>query len=165
MDYSQFILPEYPNYLIYPSGHIYSIKSKKYLQPRFDKDGYERFSIKNQLTNKLDTPKTHQLVAKKYLGHTKTNKLVVDHIDCNILNNGVHNLQLISPLANILKYYYKKINKNGLPACISYKSRIKKYIFKLKTTDFKFNIECDDLQSCIEKKNEIFNHIINGKID
>jgi len=165
MDYSQFILPQYPNYLIYPTGHIYSIKSKIYLKPRYDKDGYERFSIKNIFTNKLDTPKTHQLVAMKYLQYTKTNKLVIDHIDCDILNNAVHNLQLITPLANTLKYFYKKINKNGLPACISYKSRIKKYIFKLKTTDFKFNIECDDLLECIEKKNEILKSLINGKID
>lgn len=165
MDYSQFILPEYPNYLIYPSGHIYSIKNKIYLKPRFDKDGYERFSIKNKFTNKIDTIKTHQLVAMKYLGHTKTNKLIIDHIDENKLNNAVHNLQLISPLANTLKHYYKKINKNGLPACISYKSKTKKYIFKLKTCDCKFNIECNDLLECIEKKNEILQSLINGKLD
>ncbi len=165
MDFSQFILPEYPDYYIYPTGQIYSIRNKKYLKPRFDKNGYERFSIKNKLTNKTDTIKTHQLVAMKYLGHTKTNKLVVDHIDNDKLNNAIHNLQLLSPLQNTLKYVHTKIQKNGLPSCITYKIRTKRYTFKLKTSDCDYNIECTNLLDCIAKKNEIFKNIINGKLN
>lgn len=163
--YNQFILQEYPNYLIYPTGEVYSIRNKKYLKPRFDKNGYKRVDIKNIILQKVQTLKIHQLVAMKYINHTKTNGLVVDHIDANKLNNAIHNLQLLTPLNNTLKHYYKKIKKNGLPACISYKPRIKKYIFKLKTCDCKYFIECNDLLECIEKKNEIFNHIINGKLE
>lgn len=165
MDLSQFILPQYPDYLIYPTGKIYSIRNKKYLKPRYDKNGYERFSIKNKITNKLDTIKTHQLVAMKYLEHTKTNGLVVDHIDGNKLNNAVHNLQLLSPLDNTLKYFHTKIQKNGLPSCITYKIRTKTYLFKLKTSYCSYNIECSSLVDCIAKKNEIFKHIIKGKLD
>ena len=44
-----FTLPEYPDYMIYPSGDIYSIRRKIFLKPRFDKDGYKRISLKNIL--------------------------------------------------------------------------------------------------------------------
>lgn len=165
MDFSQFILPQYPDYYIYPTGHIYSIRSKKYLKPRFDKDGYERFSIKNVLTNKIQTVKTHQLVAMKYLNHNNTNGLVVDHIDNNKLNNAVHNLQLLSPLQNTLKYCYSKVQKNGLPSCITYKIKKKIYVFKLKTPECVYNCECTNLLDCIEKKKEIFTKIIKGKLN
>ena len=134
MDFSQFILPEFPEYYIYPTGHIYSIRSKKYLKPRYDKDGYERFSIKNVLTNKIQTVTTHQLVAMKYLGHTKSNGLCVDHIDNNKLNNAVHNLQLLSPLHNTLKYCYTRIQKNGLPSCITYILRDKYIVLEIRNT-------------------------------
>lgn len=165
MDFSQFILPQFPDYYIYPTGHIYSIRSKKYLKPRFDKDGYERFSIKNVLTNKIQTIKTHQLVAMKYLNHNNTNGLVVDHIDNNKLNNAVHNLQLLSPLQNTLKYCYSKVQKNGLPSCITYKIKKKIYVFKLKTPECVYNYECKNLLDCIEKKNEIFKNLIKGKLN
>ena len=165
MDFSQFILPQYPEYYIYPTGQIYSIRSKKYLKPRYDKDGYERFSIKNVLTNKIDTVKCHQLVAMKYLNHTKTNGLVVDHIDNNKLNNAVHNLQLLSSLHNTLKYCYSKVQKNGLPSCITYKIKKKIYVFKLKTPECDYNIQCTNLVDCISKKNEIFKNLIKGKLN
>ena len=165
MDFSQFILPEFPEYYIYPTGHIYSIRSKKYLKPRYDKDGYERFSIKNVLTNKIQTIKTHQLVAMKYLNHTKTNGLVVDHIDNNKLNNAVHNLQLLSPLQNTLKYFYSRVQKNGLPSCITYKIKKKIYVFKLKTPECDYNIQFNNLVDCISKKNEIFKNLIKGKLN
>jgi len=165
MDLSQFILPQYPDYYIYPTGDMYSIRNKKYLKPRFDKNGYKRITIKNKLTNKIDTIKIHQLVAMKYLGHTKSNGLVVDHIDGDKLNNAIHNLQLLSPLDNTLKYFHTKIQKNGLPACITYKIRTKRYTFKLKTSYCNYNIECTSLLDCIAKKNEIFKNIIKGKLD
>ena len=165
MDLSQFILPEFPDYLIYPTGEVYSIRNKKYLKPRFDKNGYKRVDIKNIILQKVQTLKLHQLVAMKYLGHIPNNGLVVDHINNNKLDNAVHNLQLLTPLNNTLKYFHTKIQKNGLPACIYYKARSKTYTFKLSTTDCNYNIECTSLLDCIRKKNEIFKEVIKGKLD
>ena len=165
MDYSQFILPQFPDYLIYPTGEIYSLRSKKHLKTRFDKNGYKRVDIKNVITNRVQTMLIHKLVAIKYLNHIPTNGLVVDHIDNNKLNNAVHNLQILSPIQNTLKYFYSKVQKNGLPACIYYKAKKNVYVFKLKTTDCDYNIECTNLLDCITKKNEIFKNIINGKLD
>jgi len=165
MDLSQFILPQFPDYLIYPTGEVYSLRSKKYLKPRFDKNGYKRVDIKNILLQKVQTLKLHQLVAMKYLNHTMNTGLVVDHIDNNKVNNAVHNLQLLIPIQNTLKYFYTKIQKNGFPACIHYKAKTNKYLFKLKTNKYDYNLQFDNLLDCIAKKKEIFKEIINGKID
>tara|TARA_R110000765_G_scaffold107475_1_gene198258 strand:- start:5 stop:502 length:498 start_codon:yes stop_codon:yes gene_type:complete len=165
MDLSQFILPEFPDYLIYPTGEVYSIRGKKYLKPRYDKNGYKRIDIKNILLNKIQTLKLHQLVAMKYLNHTMNTGLVVDHINNNKLDNAVHNLQLLTSLNNTLKYFHTKIQKNGLPSCIYYKAKKNVYIFKLSTTDCNYNIECTSLLDCINVKNEIFKKTIKGKLD
>ena len=165
MNYYQFILPQFPDYLVYPTGDIYSIRSKKYLKPRYDKNGYKRVDLRNIFTKKIETLKIHQLVAMKYLGHIKSKGLVVDHIDGDRLNNVAHNLQLLTPLENTLKYFHTKIQKNGLSACISYKIKTKRYTFKLKTGYCSYNIECTSLVDCIAKKNEIFKKIINGKLN
>ena len=53
MNYYQFILPQFPDYLVYPTGDIYSIRSKKYLKPRYDKNGYKRVDLRNIFTQKL----------------------------------------------------------------------------------------------------------------
>ena len=165
MDLSQFILPQFPDYLIYPTGEVYSLRRQIFLKTRFDKDGYKRVDIKNILLQKVQTLKIHQLVAMKYLNHTMNTGLVVDHIDNNKVNNAVHNLQLLTPIQNTLKYFYTKVQKNGFPACIYYKVKTNKYLFKLKTNKYDYNLQFDNLVDCIAKKNEIFKEIINGKID
>ena len=40
-------------------------------------------TIKNKITNKIDTLKIHQLVAMCFLGYEKNSNFVVDHIDNN----------------------------------------------------------------------------------
>ncbi len=110
-----FTITEYPNYMIYPNGEIFSIKSKKCLKPRYDKDGYKRISLRNAITGKLDTLKIHQLVAMCYLGYKRSNEFVIDHIDNNKHNNYLHNLQVITSIQNQRKEHMKKKRLNGLP--------------------------------------------------
>ena len=59
---------------------------------------------------KIKTIKIHILVAMAFLGHKPdgTQKIVVDHIDNNPLNNNLTNLQLISQRENV-----SKDRKNG----------------------------------------------------
>ena len=53
--------------------------------------------------------RVHQVVAQEFLGHTPCgHKLVVDHIDSNILNNHYSNLQIVSNYENLAKGMYKK---------------------------------------------------------
>ena len=110
-----FIIPAYPTYMIYPNGDVFSIRNKKFLKPRYDKNGYKRLSIKNVFTNKLDTLKIHQLVGMCYLGYKKNSEFVVDHIDNDKQNNYLHNLQVITQSQNMRKEHMKKIQQNGLP--------------------------------------------------
>ena len=89
-------IPEFPDYLIYPNGDVYSKRRNLILKPRYDKDGYKRLSLKNIFTKKLETVKIHHLVSKCYLGYTKDCGLVVDHINNDKNNNYLHNLQIIT---------------------------------------------------------------------
>ena len=53
--------------------------------------------------------RVHQIVAQEYLGHKMCgHKLVVDHIDGNILNNHYKNLQVVSNHENLMKGRYSK---------------------------------------------------------
>ncbi len=104
-------IPEFPDYLIYPNGEVYSKRRKIMLKPRYDKDGYKRISLKNVFTKKLETVKIHYLVSKCYLGYTKDCGLVVDHIDNDKNNNYLHNLQLITQEQNQRKEHFKKLQK------------------------------------------------------
>ena len=96
-------IPEFPNYLIYNNGDIFSKHRKKLLSQRTDKCGYFRVNIINNF-NVRKTYKIHQLVAMAYLHHKLENtKYCIDHIDGNRKNNYLHNLQVILKQQNLRK--------------------------------------------------------------
>lgn len=97
----------YPWYIIYENGKIYSIKMKKFLKAEPANDGY----ISYELTNKKDKggKKVHRLIAKHFLNDYDNDKLV-DHIDRNKLNNHVNNLRMASHSENGIN---KSIKKGG----------------------------------------------------
>jgi hypothetical protein len=65
--------------------------------------GYLKFNMNAKMW------RVHQIVAQEYLGHTMCgHKLVVDHIDGNILNNHYKNLQVVSNHENLMKGRYSK---------------------------------------------------------
>ena len=65
--------------------------------------GYLKFNMNAKMW------RVHQIVAQEYLGHTMCgHKLVVDHIDGNILNNHYKNLQIVTNHQNLWKGKYKK---------------------------------------------------------
>lgn len=150
------ILPQYPHHLIYPCGKLYSLKRQKFIKYRLDKYGYERFTIKNDVTKKKDTCLIHHLVAKKYLNYDSSTGLIVDHIDNNKLNNDITNLQIIPAEYNNLKYLYSKINKNGLPSCIKYSKNL--YTFNLKNFP-EYTKSFTTLNNCLIHREFIFQKI------
>lgn len=78
------------DYTIDTQGNIYSIKRKKYIKPVPDKDGYLRVNL--YLNKKMYTKKVHRLVAIAFIPNP-LNLPVVNHLDCDILNNDVSNLE------------------------------------------------------------------------
>lgn len=152
------ILDEYPDYLIYPNGSVFSLKRNKFIKPRFDRYGYLRHTLKNVITKKKDTVLVHHLVSRKYLNYNSSSGLIIDHINDNKMCNDITNLQIITQKENNLKYFYKKINKNGIPSCIKYTKRNKKYTFKLKN----FNCErsFENLNDCLIYREQIFKSIL-----
>lgn len=159
-----FTVAEYPNYMIYPNGEIFSIKNNKFLKPRYDKDGYERISLRNIFTHKLDTIKIHQLVAMCYLGYKKNSDFVVDHIDNDKHNNYLHNLQVITPMQNKRKEHMKKNKSNGLPYYIQLCK--KGYSVRLAENKVKKNLGTFiTLEEALEKRDNYFKELfINVKM-
>lgn len=103
-------------YTIDEYGNVYSIRSRKYLKQKPDKDGYMSVHLCNKGKDKF--PRVHQLVAEAFIKNDDPiNKTTVDHIDNNKLNNHYSNLQWLSVSDNTRKamlhrdfsYQYKPI--------------------------------------------------------
>jgi len=87
--------------------------------------GYFKVGIRDFNGNKF-YPKTHQLVAMAFLGYVRdgNNKIVVDHIDNNPLNNNLNNLQIITNRENASK---DKNNGSSKYTGVSWCKRAKKW--------------------------------------
>ena len=121
-------IQNYPNYLIYKDGKVYSKKSKKFLKARNNGKNYLFVSL-----CKNGKPKQfyiHRLVGIHYLPNPN-DLLEVDHIDRNRLNNDITNLRWISHKHNNHNKGYRSNNKSGIK-CI-YKNK-QLWIYQ-KTTD------------------------------
>ncbi len=91
------VLSEYPDYIIYNDGRIYSRFVDREMKFRKN-NGYLNITLVNvdkKGNRKKVTHRVHILVAKAY--HTNLNKLpVVNHIDGNKTNNHKSNLEWVS---------------------------------------------------------------------
>ena len=88
------------------------IASGTYLRVGLNKNG-------NQIKRRI-----HQLVAMAFLNHnpSNSNKLVVNHIDFNKLNNNVNNLNIITIRENSNKKHIKSSSKyTGVSWCKTHK--------------------------------------------
>jgi hypothetical protein len=95
----------------------YGNHTSKYGEVDFTKlklhpNGYKHITIQIFCQHQK-TVKVHQLIAAAFLGYQfNGNKLVVDHIDSNKLNNHLDNLRIIENIENTLK---ERVKKSGLP--------------------------------------------------
>ena len=96
------ILKEFPGYLIYNTGKIFSLKTNRYLKQHYDSCGYRHVSLYKGTKNSRTTIKVHILVALAFIPNL--NPLVrteVNHLDCNKSNNKVSNLEWVSRKENV----------------------------------------------------------------
>ena len=83
-------LPEYPNYIIYTNGDVYSKPWKRYKKPTKDKDGYLFMIFYKNGKSKL--LKVHRVVAITYLPNPNNYK-EVNHKNGIRDDNRVENLE------------------------------------------------------------------------
>ena len=84
----------YENYEISDHGNVKNIKTNRMLKLNIDSNGYHQVSLCNN--GKQTNLKIHRLVAEAFL-ENPDDKLCVDHIDRDKLNNHISNLNMCSP--------------------------------------------------------------------
>lgn len=86
-----------PNYEVSDEGQVRNIETNLILKPRLNKYGYYRVNLYEN--RKMKEGRIHQLVANAFIPKTE-DKLLVDHIDRNKINNNVSNLRWASNYEN-----------------------------------------------------------------
>jgi hypothetical protein len=87
-------------YLVSSDGKIKSLyRTQKILKPKSDKDGYKACSLYSPDSKKPKHVRVHRIVAEAFLDNP--NRLpVVNHIDSDVTNNSVSNLEWCTILHN-----------------------------------------------------------------
>jgi hypothetical protein len=92
-------IKEFERYLITQDGKVFSTKTYKYLKPSFNKKGYLKIYIYNEIGKK--TISIHRLVALTYIDNPN-NKPQVNHINGIKTDNRVENLEWVTNQENTI---------------------------------------------------------------
>tara|TARA_R110001599_G_C11964616_1_gene633216 strand:- start:202 stop:663 length:462 start_codon:yes stop_codon:yes gene_type:complete len=115
---------EYPNYLIYEDGRVFSKKTNIFLKHSLGINGY--FNVSLSKDGKRKTKNIHRLIALHYIPNPE-NKLCIDHIDRNRQNNDICNLRWVTHTENNNNKGKQKNNKNNTSG--------HRYIYYVKSRD------------------------------
>ena len=136
----------YPQYLIYPDGKVWSKRKNKYLKPATHHKGYLYVVLYNDINKKIK--KIHRLVAINYIPNPN-NYPQVDHINRNKIDNRIENLRWVTPSMNLLNIGLTNANTSGHKYIIFRRTRNKwkfemknKYIVKTKLCNSKIEALC-----------------------
>lgn len=105
---NEIMLEEYPKYLIYPDGRVYSMHRNKFLKQSKKKTGYLAVSILNSKKEEK-TMSVHRLVAIAYVPNPD-NKPQVNHKDGDKTNNNYLNLEWVTASENQKHAYKNNLN-------------------------------------------------------
>lgn len=104
-------IKNYPSYLIYEDGRVYSKKTKRFLKQCLNRGGY--FIV--NLSKKGEKPKSHRvhrLVAENLLPPAPEDRKDVNHIDGDKTNNHVSNLEWSNKVLNGVHAHKLGLNKS-----------------------------------------------------
>lgn len=90
----------YDKYEVYPDGRIYSYKSKKFLKPGTEKNGYKRVCLVDN-EGKGKWYMVHRIVLEAVTRSPIPQGYEINHIDEMKDNNAINNLELVSHKQNI----------------------------------------------------------------
>jgi len=113
----------YDNYKVSNMGRVNNIKTGRILKNQLTIHGYFYVDLHDNIHKKHIT--IHRLVAKAFIPNPN-NKRCVDHIDNDILNNNVSNLQYATLSENQQNRSSNKNNTSGVKG-ISYYKKYKKW--------------------------------------
>lgn len=100
----------WPGYFIYTDGRVWSEKTKRFLKPQPNAKGYLRVCLSNGGIKKCIA--IHRLVAEAFIANDNPKvKTEINHIDENITNNKLENLEWIAPNENLA--YGTRIERIG----------------------------------------------------
>lgn len=119
------------NYYVTRSGKIYSIyivggqgnidiKNPHLLKYGEDKDGYYRVVL--SLNGKRKYKKVHAVIVEQFIGEIP-NEMVVNHIDGNIHNNDVTNLEIVTPKENTIHAHVNGLTSSEIKVNVTYKNK------------------------------------------
>ena len=145
----------FENYLIYPSGKVYSKKSKRYLNPYCNSHGYLNVNLYKDGKKKIY--KIHRLVGLYYIPNPD-NKICLDHIDRNRKNNKLNNLRWATYSENNQNTGVRKDNTSGIKN-ISYHKTNDRYDYRKMIRSVKHHKVFRTLEEAIQYKTIFENNI------
>ena len=104
------VIKDFPDYMIYPDGRVFSIKSNKFRKLRMNNKGYEHVNLFADGKRKFF--KIHRLVGIHYIPNPE-NKRCIDHINRDKSDNRLENLRWVTHSENNQNKGIIKTNKSG----------------------------------------------------
>ena len=98
-------------YAVSDTGIIYNLKKGSVMKTNVNKYGYEEVSLHSPSLG-CKKIRVHRIVYESFHGKVDDD-LVIDHIDCNKLNNNLNNLRKLTNRENVARSKVSKFGRGG----------------------------------------------------
>jgi len=143
---------DYPNYLIYDDGRVYSKKRNIFIKQTLNRHGYYKVDLYKN--GKGKTFLIHRLIALHYIPKIE-GKYMIDHIDRDKSNNHINNLRWVNRSENGINSGVsknKKLNHKHI-----YETKFNTYEFSIRRQNIKHSKTFKTLEECIEYRDNYLN--------